>query len=163
MQYEQANQPLATPPLSPQSDIRRSCKWQMPFSLLKCYDRVIERNYSPITLLSWLHEACGFFKSKKWLHVESERRNTSIELQRAFLPDVMSGSSEMVEKAAVEEEMGGVGKQRGAHTSTTIFLCISRPPTTCGQTTFPLMQLEKLCRIPKSEHQNRLIRMECFD
>lgn len=63
----------------------------------------------------------------------------------------MSRSSEMVEKAAVEEEMGGVGKQRGAHTSTTIFLCISRPPTTCRQTTFPLMQLEKLHRIHRIE------------
>lgn len=62
MQYEQANQPLATAP--PQSDIRRSCKWRMPLSLLKCYDRVIERNYSPITLQSWLHEACGFIKKK---------------------------------------------------------------------------------------------------
>lgn len=33
----------------------------MSFSLLKCYDRVIERIYSSITLQSWLHEACGFF------------------------------------------------------------------------------------------------------
>lgn len=39
-----------------------SCKWRMPFSLLKCYDRVIERNYSPVTLQRWLHEACGFIK-----------------------------------------------------------------------------------------------------
>lgn len=55
--------PHPTP--SPQSHIRRSRKWRMPFSLLKCYDRVIERNYSPITLQSWLHEACGFRKKKK--------------------------------------------------------------------------------------------------
>lgn len=89
----------------------------MPFSLLKCYDRVIERNYSPITLQSWLHEACGFRKKKKkWLYVERERRrereNTSIQLE-CILPDVLSRSSEMVEKVAVEEEIGGSQQAEG--------------------------------------------------
>lgn len=50
----------------------------MSFSLLKCYDRVIERIYSSITLQSWLHEACGFWKKKKWLHRERERERVRI-------------------------------------------------------------------------------------
>lgn len=81
----------------------------------------------------------------------------------------MSRSSEMVEEAAVEEEMGGVGKQRGAHTSTTIFLCISRPPTTCRQTAFPLMQLKKTTEFPNQSikmglsGRNVLIRDKCLN
>ena len=114
-----------------------SCKWRMPFSLLKCYDRVIERNYSPVTLQRWLHEACGFIKKTSGvMERERERANTSIQLE-CILPDVLSRSLEMVEKAAVEEETGGASKQRGAHTSTTIFLCISRPPTTWRQSRVP--------------------------
>lgn len=48
----------------------------------------------------------------------------------SVLPDVLSRSSEMVEKASVEEEGGDSASGGSAHTSTTIFLCISRPPTT---------------------------------
>lgn len=67
MKYEQANQPLhCAPPLFPstfspliqKSDALANDK-SMSFSLLKCYDRVIERIYSSITLQSWLGEACG--------------------------------------------------------------------------------------------------------
>lgn len=41
---------------------------------------------------------------------------------------VFSRTSEVVSRAKGD---GGGGKQAAPHTSTTIFLCISRPPTTC--------------------------------
>lgn len=140
---------FTAPPFSPliQKNRRCSCKRHIAVlqSLIKCNDRVIEKIYSSITLQCWLHEACGFWK-KKWLHRERKReikrerereRILPLSYTESVLPDVLSRSSEMVEKAAVEEEGmggGGVGKQRCAHTSTTIFLCISRPPTTWKQT-----------------------------
>lgn len=62
---------------------------------------------------------------------EREReRILPLSYTESVLPDVLSRSSEMVEKASVEEEGGRFSERRSAHTSTTIFLCISRPPTT---------------------------------
>lgn len=68
---------FTAPPFSPliQKNRRCSCKRQIAVlqSLIKCNDRVIEKIYSSITLQSWLHEACGFWK-KKWLHRKRERK-----------------------------------------------------------------------------------------
>lgn len=97
----------------------------MSFSLLKCYDRVIERIYSSITLQSWLHEACGFFvffSKRKWLHRERERErkerkkreraNTSIDLHR----ERFAGRLEQIFRDGGESESrgqrGGFSKRR---------------------------------------------------
>lgn len=98
----------------------------MSFSLLKCYDRVIERIYSSITLQSWLHEAfvLFFLKKKKWLHRERERErkerkkrerkraNTSIDLHR----ERFAGRLEQIFRDGGESESrgqrGGFSKRR---------------------------------------------------
>lgn len=59
------NKPTSPSPLSQRQ--RCSCsRQQMSFSLLKCYDQVIERLYSSVTLQSWLLK-------EKWLQRERER------------------------------------------------------------------------------------------
>lgn len=95
MKYEHANQALhhalflqLFPPLSSTIRDARTNDKRLSFSLLKCYDQVIERIYSSITLQSWLRKACGFYKEKvasqreREKEKERERENTSIELYR---------------------------------------------------------------------------------
>lgn len=116
-----------SPPSSKTGDALANYK-QMSFSLLKCYDRVIERIYSSITLQSWLHEACVLFcfflKKKKWLHRERERErkerkkkerkraNTSIDLHR----ERFAGRLEQIFRDGGESESrgqrGGFSKRR---------------------------------------------------
>lgn len=112
----------------------------MSFSLLKCYDRVIERIYSSITLQSWLHEACVFLlfflKKKKWLHRERERERKERKKKRererilpliyteSVLPDVLSRSSEMVEKARVEDKGGDSASGERSHIHHHLFVYI---------------------------------------
>lgn len=99
----------------------------MSFSLLKCYDRVIERIYSSITLQSWLHEACGFFffsqkekvasqrerkREKRKKKKERKRANTSIDLHR----ERFAGRLEQIFRDGGESESrgqrGGFSKRR---------------------------------------------------
>lgn len=130
--------PPSSPPSSKTGDALANDK-QMSFSLLKCYDRVIERIYSSITLQSWLHEACGFFfflKKKKWLHRERERERKERKKKRererilpliyteSVLPDVLSRSSEMVEKARVEDKGGDSASGERSHIHHHLFVYI---------------------------------------
>lgn len=70
--------PPLPPPSSKTGDALANDK-QMSFSLLKCYDRVIERIYSSITLQSWLHEACVFFLFKEKVASQRERERKKRE------------------------------------------------------------------------------------
>lgn len=109
----------------------------MSFSLLKCYYQVIERLYSSITLQSWLHVACGFWKEKKEKKesgfTKRESENTSTELHRANCRTSWADLQRWWRKQLLWRKLGEVIKRRSAHTSTTIFLCMSRPPTTWKQ------------------------------
>lgn len=134
MKYEQANQPLFRipfppflPPSSKTGDALANDK-QMSFSLLKCYDRVIERIYSSITLQSWLHKACVLFcffskrksgfterekeREKKEKKRERKRANTSIDLHR----ERFAGRLEQIFRDGGESESrgqrGGFSKRR---------------------------------------------------
>lgn len=142
MKYEQANQPLHRipflPPSSKTGDALANDK-QMSFSLLKCYDRVIERIYSSITLQSWLHEACVlfcFFSKRKSGFTEREKEREKKEKKRererilpliyteSVLPDVLSRSSEMVEKARVEDKGGDSASGERSHIHHHLFVYI---------------------------------------
>lgn len=108
----------------------------MSFSLLKCYDRVIERIYSSITLQSWLHKACVLFcfsqKEKVASQRERKREKKKRERERilpliytdSVLPDVLSRSSEMVEKARVEDKGGDSASGERSHIHHHLFVYI---------------------------------------
>lgn len=110
----------------------------MSFSLLKCYNRVIEGLVSSVTLQSWLREACGFERKSGFTQREREREKKKKKDIERILPlsytERFAGRLEQIFGDGGESECRGgrgeISEQRSAHTSTTIFLCISRPPTT---------------------------------
>lgn len=152
MKYEQANQPLHRIPFSPLPPPliqNRRCSCELQIDVLQSlkvlrpgYWEDLQFNNTSKLASRGLCFVLFFLKKKKWLHREREkerekkekkerkRANTSIDLHR----ERFAGRLEQIFRDGGESESrgqrGGIQQAESAHTSTTIFLCISRPPTT---------------------------------
>lgn len=111
-------------------------------------------------------------KEKKWLYVERERASEYFHSVRVFfffcfcfLPDVLSRSSEM-EKAAVEEEMGGWGSrqaERRSHVHHHLFVYIETTDHLETDSVFPLkVRLRNLERFPEQKINIGSLRLGTF-
>lgn len=146
MKYEQANQPLHRipfPPLPPPliQNRRCSCEWQIDvLQSLKVlrpgYWEDLQFNNTSKLASRGLCFVLFFLKKKKWLHRERERERKERKKKRererilpliyteSVLPDVLSRSSEMVEKARVEDKGGDSASGERSHIHHHLFVYI---------------------------------------
>lgn len=151
MKYEQANQPLHRIPFPPPflppliQNRRCSCEWQIDvLQSLKVlrpgYWEDLQFNNTSKLASRGLCFVLFFLKKKKWLHRERERERKERKkekeseyfhwfTQRAFCRTSWADLQRWWRKRESRTK-GGIQQAESAHTSTTIFLCISRPPTT---------------------------------
>lgn len=144
MKYEQANQPLHRIPFPPLIQNRR-CSCELQIDVLQSlkvlrpgYWEDLQFNNTSKLASRGLCFVLFFLKKKKWLHREREKKEKKREkeseyfhwfTQRAFCRTSWADLQRWWRKRESRTK-GGIQQAESAHTSTTIFLCISRPPTT---------------------------------
>lgn len=147
MKYEQANQPLHRIPFPPLIQNRR-CSCELQIDVLQSlkvlrpgYWEDLQFNNTSKLASRGLCFVLFFLKKKKWLHRERERERKERKkkekeseyfhwfTQRAFCRTSWADLQRWWRKRESRTK-GGIQQAESAHTSTTIFLCISRPPTT---------------------------------
>lgn len=149
MKYEQANQPLHRIPFPPLIQNRR-CSCELQIDVLQSLkvlrpgywedlqfnntSKLASRGLCFVLFCFFSKRKSGFTEREKEREKKEKKREKESEYfhwftQRAFCRTSWADLQRWWRKRESRTK-GGIQQAESAHTSTTIFLCISRPPTT---------------------------------